>query len=230
MKQASELRSTLSAMDLDPGYFCKFVKDQFVRKTIREQGLKTILDVGCDTAYMAGMLNYDKYEFSYMGVDKQFAINPSYLREGQNFCKTDDTVSYLLGLNEGIFDCILLLDVIEHFSSPEEGWQVLDICARKLKKGGFLFVSTPNRLGKDVNWPKYHQYEYSIEELYAFSYEKINDFTLYSHFGWSMSDEMFNQFHVDESGVLPKEVERVLCAIEFPKESRDVMFVWRKNE
>jgi len=238
MKQASELRKELSKMDLDPGYFCKFVKDQFVRHTIKEKGLRDIVDIGCDTAYMAGLLNHDNYDFRYIGLDINENFNEEYMRGPLQYCvKTNNLLTYLTFSCHNP-DCFLLLDVIEHFSSPEAGWDVLDLCADKLRPGGFLFVSTPNQLGDKPNWPEYHQYEYKIENLYSFS-RRRKDLQCYTYFGWSMSDSefdkiielqkyrTFSQYYYED--MLPKPIARVFGAISNPNQSRDVMFVWRKK-
>lgn len=235
MKHASGLRQNLSPMDYDPGYFCKFVKDQFVRHTIKENKLRSILDVGCDTGYIAGLLNYDKYEFSYMGIDARFNINPAYFKENnQSFCKIYDTPAYLKQLETGRFDCILLLDVIEHFKNHKEGLEVLEVCADKLPSGGFLFVSTPNQLGEKPNWPEYHQYEYKLEDLLLFDLSR-KDLQCFTYFGWSMSDDVFDKI-VKRHGaseyfcdLFPKSISRVFGAIGNPNYARDVIFVWQKK-
>lgn len=243
MKQASELRKELSKMDLDPGYFCKFVKDQFVRHTIKKQGLKTILDIGCDTCYMTGLLKYDNYFHKYLGIDVNDNANIDYFDPPHTgFLKMDingGTLNFISRIEEGTFDCILLLDVIEHFNSPEEGWDVLDTCATKLRKGGFLFVSTPNQLGDKPNWPEYHKYEYKLENFQMFNLRR-KDLKCYTYFGWSMADEMFDeiireqkkmihsQYHYED--LFPKSMARVFGAIGHPHKSRDIIFVWQKKD
>jgi hypothetical protein len=125
------------------------------------------------------------------------------------------------------------LDVIEHFNSPEEGWEVLNICADKLRPGGFLFVSTPNQLGEKPNWPEYHKYEYTFNDLLKFGQRP--DLECYTLFGWSMSDLVFDEivkwhgpqeYFVD---LFPKSMTRVFGAINNPTRARDVMFVWVKK-
>jgi len=238
MKQASELRKELSKMDLDPGYFCKFVKDQYVRKTIKENRLTKILDIGCDTGYMAGLLEYDNYIFEYTGVDVNININPEFFeRQGRRFILAIDTIQVLKEcVDRGdLYDCVLMLDVIEHFDNKEQGIEALQIACDVVKPGGFLFISTPNSIDEQINWPEYHKYEYSSFEIIGLWFLKSR-FKVIDFFGWSMSDEMFD-FIVQKTddpesyfaNILPNQMARVLTAINYPTLSRDFMFVLQRR-
>lgn len=235
MKQASELRKQLSAIDLDPGYFCKFVKDQYVRKTIKERKLQTILDIGCDTCYMTGLLKHDNYFHKYLGIDISDNYNKDYFNPphtGFLRVETDGgTINFLENPElVGAFDCILMLDVIEHFKNKEEGFVALTGAINLIQKGGLIFVSTPNSLGGVINWPEYHTYEYSIDELLKYVYQR-KDIKLFSAFGWSMSELNFAGLKNSDSilyDVLPDVVSKVLCAVENINYSRDIMMVLQK--
>lgn len=231
MKNASELRKNLSAMDYDPGYFCKFIKDQYVRNRIKKEKFKSILDIGCDTGYMAGLLNYDNYDFEYLGIDTQNNINNNYLvNHHHDFQKVDDTIKFLKQAKNTLmsFDCILMLDVIEHFKNKKEGMEALQLAFNLLDGGGFLFLSTPNCINGKINWPEYHTYEYSLKEILNFE----GDYSAMIRrqlFGWSMSDEVYHLNYGMYNEIVPIEISRVLKAIDNPKNSRDIMIVWQKK-
>jgi len=216
-QQTSSLRSSLSKIDLDPGYFCKFVKDQFVRNFIKQTTNPKILDIGCDTCYIAGLLNYDKFKFSYLGLDIEDRVCKEHFKGKNQQFKIMKDISDIYKLDQ--YDIILLLDVIEHMKNKEQGFELIDMCFDKLKKGGKLIISTPNQLGKKVNWPKYHKFEYTFKEIMNHCEHK-----LITCFGWSMDDDLFKI----SCGILPKEVKRVLHAINNPDLSRDVLYVYEK--
>jgi SAM-dependent methyltransferase len=231
-KNASDLRSELSKMDLDPGYFCKFVKDQFVRKFIKTRELVDIIDIGCDTGYMAGLLNYDKYKFKYYGIDIRDSFNNDYIKnKNQKFKKVKNTKDHISKLkDEGVsFDCILLLDVLEHFKDKQEAKEVFKNCVDICKTNGYILVSTPNSVDGEIQWPKYHKWEFSAEEVIDIGYE-LKLFPL-GLFGWSMSDEVFHETNKPSmNDILPSSISRVLCAMENPAASRDVMHIFQKLE
>jgi len=222
---ASQLRKQLSAMDYDPGYFCKFVKDQYVRRTIKENGLSNILDIGCDTCYMAGLLNYDKHPFTYLGIDNRESVDIENLNidKKQGSMVVFDTLGFLQK-HRSRYDGILFLDVIEHFDDKKHGVKVFNAACDLLEPGGFIFVSTPNCIDGVLNWPKYHDYEYSLQEILDL---QRDDLLLRNIFGWSMSNETYLKEN-QESPVLPIEISRVLKAVIEPDKARDIMVVFQK--
>lgn len=232
MKDTSSYRETLSKLDIDPGYFSKYIKDQIVLKTIQDADCKSILDIGCDTCYIYDILQARKHEFEYLGVDKnmlknmQVRDNNFWFMQSDNIFETLDKVK-----KDKKFDCILLLDVIEHMANKEEGLKLIDACIELMDKGSYLIISTPNCMNGVINWPKYHQFEYSAREVLNYIVHKRN-MSLQDFIGWSMSTEQYqyltqmNPLYEYES--LPVEIARVLFALENPEYSRDVLMSYVK--
>lgn len=71
------------------------------------------------------------YTFNSLRVDLEGCENPI-LGDAENLSKT---------LKNKKFDIILATDIIEHLSSPDN---MLEGCYEHLKKGGILFLTTPN--------------------------------------------------------------------------------------
>lgn len=232
MKDTSELRQFLTKMDLDPGYISKFLKDQAVRNFIIENNLKDILDIGCDTCYIAGLLNHTLYRFNYTGIDYRNSALKENLTKYQKFVQSENIFQTLTSIKDSSRDCVLLLDVIEHMESPEQGLELLRIASSKVEVGKYIIVSTPNRKNSTLNWPKYHKYEYSIQEVRAFT-RTINLIEIALH-GWSMSDEIYLDIHetVGNRGdfeLLPISIKRALLAWDSPNFSRDVLFIFKRT-
>jgi len=86
-------------------------KFQFIKDYIVENNIKTILDVGCRDCILKKYVG-DVVD-DYKGCDL--------------FQNEDDTVDYILNIEEGLpfkdnsFDCVVALDLVEHLNGFEEG-------------------------------------------------------------------------------------------------------------
>lgn len=122
--------------DKDPSFGHKFNAafcDRYVRN-------KRVLDIGCWTGQMAQVLSL--ISKSYVGVDpSKDAINHAK--------KAVPNAKFLVGKAEDIsfgktrFDCVLLLDVIEHVGKNEEPL-VYKKVSEILTNKGYLVITTPS--------------------------------------------------------------------------------------
>jgi SAM-dependent methyltransferase len=246
LQDTSTYRQNITKLDIDPGYFSKYTKDQIVLDTIKKKNLKNILDIGCDTCYIYQLLEARKHEFEYIGIDKNNSINTQ-LTFNKNFwfMQTENLFESLDNLkkNNIKLDCILLLDVIEHMENKDQGFALIEKSIEILSKDGYILLSTPNCMDGVINWPKYHSFEFSLSEIYYYIGFGINKrFPLVVEIedcvGWSMSNEMFNSCYknkytpgteyLDQFHALPMEMRRVLLALGLPGSSRDILLTLKK--
>ncbi|MFQ5676006.1 MAG: class I SAM-dependent methyltransferase [bacterium] len=106
------------------------------------QGLK-ILDIGCGEGGTSLALSQRGAEIT--AID----FNPVRVEKLANDLKDSGTKfsvqrgdAQVLTFDNGQFDCVILQDVLEHLHQPA---QALREASRVLKKGGLLYLSTPNR-------------------------------------------------------------------------------------
>jgi hypothetical protein len=223
MKNSSSLRKEITKMDIDPGYFCKFIKDQIVLNFIIKNNIKSVVDIGCDTCYIFNILKARKYKlYKYIGIDK---INNINIKSNKNFTfiKTNDIINNIYLEN---IECILLLDIIEHLKNKEEGIKLLDKVFKEIKQNSYIIITTPNSINNKINWPKYHKYEYNYVEIINFIHEYKN-IKIVDSIGWSMSNEISYKFS-NFNSLLPIEINKVLNAIKNPEYSRDIMIILKK--
>lgn len=139
----------------------------------------SILDIGCFAGSFLAMLE-DSKRFSYqVGVDIlpeqiQYA-NANYQTPYRKFLAIPE-ISLLQKHIETLFDCITLIEVIEHLPATEIPI-LIDEVARRLKPGGIFVLSTPNYTSL---WPVL---EFLLTHFSDVSYEeqhitKFNIFTL----------------------------------------------------
>lgn len=122
-----------------------------------------VLDAGCGEGYGAAILAGTAAEV--VGVDRDGGVvrHASSRYPGVSFEVGDLTAIPFPGRS---FDVVAALQVIEHLERPRE---FLDECARVLKPGGLLILSTPNQLTfspRGVRNP-FHTFEFSPGELRA---------------------------------------------------------------
>lgn len=237
----------INKLDYDPGYFCKYYRDQVVLNDLVEHRISGILDIGCDTGHIPTILQHRANKklaaaFSYYGIDINIDnFNPEIkkypninLLKVENSTETFSVINNYSLFNMKRKNAVLLLDVIEHMENYEKGLELIDMTFNALinsKWGGVVYISTPNRLSANknkVNWPKYHEYEYSLNELKNHINTNFKDsihecYTI----GWSMDPkvylELFNKTIHSGEFSSPNEIERVLEARKLPEYSRDIM-------
>ena len=120
--------------------------DSRTLKTIPLVEGRNILDIGCGAGVVSFLVSERFPQAHVTGVD----TNPdaikiaklAFQRPNLEFRVVD--ANKLASLKKGSFDCVLLLEVIEHLDNPG---LVIDSIGKLLKKGGVFIVSTPNAAG-----------------------------------------------------------------------------------
>jgi len=105
-----------------------------------------ILDVGCDIGLTVKKLIEDHYHAEGIEIS---SIGSKIAKE-----KTKITVHNLEikdFKSNKLFDGVLLLDVLEHLYDP---LNTLKSCAKKLRKGGYIFIHVPQHKGLSVRFKK----------------------------------------------------------------------------
>lgn len=142
----------------------------------REPGQR-ILDIGCFAGTFLGML--DPAIFTYqLGVD----ILPEQVGHAQRIHGLPNRefkhIPDLAALSEieGVFDCITVIEVIEHLT-PAEISTVLEQSARLLRPGGQLVMTTPNYASA---WPilellinRFSDLSYEEQHITRFTYWNV---------------------------------------------------------
>jgi len=110
-----------------------------VLSTIMPLSGNRILDYGCGTGGISRTLAKHGAVITAFDVDDN---RLRFFRERIDASLNIEIVPNLSSLKPASFDCILLVDVIEHVADPLDA---LRTCQRLLKPGGFLYVTTPNK-------------------------------------------------------------------------------------
>jgi len=106
-------------------------------KEFKNRSVKKILDVGCGSGQNAKSLKNAGFEIS--GID----ISENAIKEAKkNYPEIEFSIAGLekLPSSNEVFDAIYCTEVIEHIYDTETAVKKL---GRVLKKGGYLFLSTP---------------------------------------------------------------------------------------
>lgn len=137
-------------------------------------GNKALLDVGCFAGSFLSLVTESQFPRQ-VGVD---ILAPQIEYARSNYATSYRQFHQVAGVAdldqvEGEFDCITLIEVIEHLT-PEEVRLLLDRVNRKLTPGGRLVITTPNYASA---WPLL---ELLLNRLSAVSYEEQH----ITHFTW----------------------------------------------
>ncbi|MCB2171309.1 class I SAM-dependent methyltransferase [archaeon] len=98
---------------------------------------RTVLDVGCGTGMLAGLLSEAGYKV--VGIDLSDVAVQKCRARGIEAYQQD--LAEKLQFSDNTFDCILMSEVIEHLVDPI---QVLKELRRVLKINGVMVITTPN--------------------------------------------------------------------------------------
>lgn len=147
---------------------------KFVLKHLKND--LNILDLACGVGYGTDMLHKDGRNTYGLDIDSDTITYARKQYEGKG-------VTFLQGnalstpFKDNYFDCVVAYEMIEHIARPTK---LLKEIKRVLKKGGTLFVSTPNSLVQSPNGiynSPYHVHEYTPDELSALltkHFSKVN--------------------------------------------------------
>ncbi len=116
-------------------YFFSYLFSHFSKR----EGMK-ILDVGCGDGAMLKLLQESGFD-NLEGID---ISKKQVQRSGLEFVKCVDPLDYLQG-KTGVYDVILLIDVLEHLEL-EYSLDLLQNIKSSLKDGGLLLIQVPNSL------------------------------------------------------------------------------------
>jgi len=136
------------------------LRDYWIKTLIRKVRGKRFLDIGCDNGRFTKFVNSLGKEAIPCDIEK---------RNLENFVLLD--ANYDFPFESSSFDCVLILDVIEHLYRPEN---CIKEIRRDLKKNGILIISTPNSnflinkiRGKRRKY-KDHKFEFDKKEFDEF--------------------------------------------------------------
>lgn len=110
------------------------------RKEEIERYIKTgrLLDIGCGRGFF--LANFLGSNLDYFGIDPRKQISEeAKKRVGENriFCGTLKEAHF----PDSYFDVVTMINLIEHLPNPRENLEEIN---RVMKKGGLLFIETPN--------------------------------------------------------------------------------------
>lgn len=130
-----------------------------------------VLDVGCGDGYLMSLAG--KRAKLVVGIDSEFTaieVANRLLKQQSTNCAVANGSSYQLPFASGIFDVVLMADVIEHLDTPPE---CLREVRRVLKPEGVLYVTTP-KWRPDRKWDPRHFIEYKPEELLSLLHDQFS--------------------------------------------------------
>jgi SAM-dependent methyltransferase len=131
---------------------------------------REVLDAGCGEGYGSAILA--RAGATVVGVDLEAeVVEHAAVRYPEVRFERSDLLA--LPYPEASFDAVVSLQVIEHLERPRE---FVSECARVLREGGVLVISTPNRLtfSPDGIRNPFHTVEFSPAELRAILETKLD--------------------------------------------------------
>jgi len=127
-------------------------------------------DVGCGSGHMSILIAPD---YNVYGIDKEVNNKNDLVKKGVSVFRCDIEVEQL-PFEDNFFDCVMMLEVIEHLD-PRKLQFVLGEIYRTLTNRGVLLLSTPNQssiqnvirlfLGRRTLFAPDHVREYVMEEM-----------------------------------------------------------------
>src|SRR5258708_25501750 len=127
-----------------------------------------ILDAGCAFGYLLSLV--DQSNFTTYGID----ISAYALERAKKITKAQlvqGDLNTVLPYKSNYFDAIFAMDIIEHLESP---YKFLLELRRMLKKGGILFIQTPNINSVFEKFSKEKWFGYSDNtHLYLFNRKSL---------------------------------------------------------
>jgi len=194
---------------------------------------KNVLDVGFGHNFTTKYLEDVGFWGSYTGID----LNKQYVDEaklGTYKFPTQFLNCSIYDIKEK-YDAVILGEIIEHLTDESERLKFLTYCKQLLEKDGVIIMTTPNRIGKRLNWPENHEYELSYEECLQLISQ--SGFIVEKCFGlWADTAYTINmlsrkdKFLYDELvKYFPRTLVNVFFNLKDPKKSRALFFVLRAS-
>ena len=122
-----------------------------IEKSVPNHG--KILDVGCGHGILSRIIAQNYPQTKVLGIDpSNYKINIARLKS-RNIPNLEYKCSYLKDIH-GIFDCIIITDVLYLFSG-EERIIILKGCYKLLKKGGLLIICEIDSKPSFMFWLSY---------------------------------------------------------------------------
>ena len=120
-----------------------------------------VLDAGCGEGYGADLLAAAAKDVVGVDLDESVVAHADRTYARPRFQKAD---LQALPFPDESFDAVVTFQVIEHVPGPRD---FIGECARVLRPGGRLILSTPNRLtfSRDGIKNPFHTYEFAPDEL-----------------------------------------------------------------
>lgn len=141
-----------------------YLRHLFAYKQIEKTNNKNLLEIGCGNGYGAKLLSDSKNVIA-IDIDKKVieTAKKQYTNKNLIFEHTNGKV---LDFPDNSFDAIISFQTIEHIKFPR---LFLIESRRVLKKGGVLFLTTPNRETRleegEKPFNRFHIKEYSANEI-----------------------------------------------------------------
>lgn len=162
-------------------YHFQFPVYQYALKKILQHDCRSLVDIGCGSAAKLTYLYQKHPKLKIMGIDQKDAVD---------FCKAHHSFGIWITDNFDApmvpdiprSDIAICADVIEHVSNPD---QLLSYISARVKPGGFIVLSTPDRVaryGRALKKPGHpnHVREWSYGELAQ--YLHYHGFEILAHF------------------------------------------------
>lgn len=191
-----------------------------------------VLDIGCGVNDVFTLLKRNYITPYYIGIDYDEKVIQKLNRSHEkDILKPKFIQGDAFNINTLInekFDFVLLLDIIEHVHDKHDGLETLKRSMSMLNDEGLTILTTPNNFQNRLQYPKYHDFEFSMKEIKEYIEE--NKWTLLETFGLDM--KLSYNTVKDDSHAFTNVIglRNVYYASLQPTVARQVMYVISKDK
>lgn len=162
-------------LGMEYGYYLTIAETFVKDKNYNKIKFQNVLDLGCNRGFIVKAfrdMEIDAYgcDISYQAISK----SPPEIR---NYLLLVDIAKDKLPFEEGTFDLITMLDVVEHLPQFE---LLLSELKRVLRSGGLIYISTPSTITSlncdDPTHINVHSKKYWIKLLTEHGFDLIGEF------------------------------------------------------